>query len=466
MGYTIERLNNRKFLVTRQDTGAAQAYQLAMLSHNSIGSLLGFSMRYVNSESYYYYDITGLTDLKGIDKTAVVSAEAVSVLVAALYELSVNINEYLLDMDRVLLAPEYVYTDAGLDRFLFVYAPDSPAKSGASEEGLRRLFEFVLQHFDHTENREDTVMVYGIYSQILKGTFDPAVYMHAMKQGRKEDQENSFELPEARADTPVEFTETKPDAEGGHKAQSAEGLPGGQKKRKGFRAVSLLLGVVSAGSAALLIYPRSLPFERNSMMLLGVCVISAFGALIVTRIGQRPTDTEKGKMKGKRTKCEKLEIQEIKEAPAQRKETEIQDFSGKAGTPEPEDNTVRLQTEYPGENDKRALFDDATSPLPMVEDESAGMYLDDGNGRVFEIDNLPFVIGTNAVCDARLSDRTVSRRHVKLFRIGERLAAADLGSTNGTWLNGQKLEAGESRLLKDGDVLGLGTGHFTVHILE
>lgn len=55
----------------------------------------------------------------------------------------------------------------------------------------------------------------------------------------------------------------------------------------------------------------------------------------------------------------------------------------------------------------------------------------------------------------------VSRSHIELTRKGTLLDVKDLGSTNGTWLNGRQLKAGE-RVLRDGDYLHL--GHFELYV--
>lgn len=50
----------------------------------------------------------------------------------------------------------------------------------------------------------------------------------------------------------------------------------------------------------------------------------------------------------------------------------------------------------------------------------------------------------------------LSRRHAMLRRSGEYLELVDLGSRNGSHLNGYKLNPGESRRVKDGDEIQLG----------
>src|SRR6516165_3025014 len=46
------------------------------------------------------------------------------------------------------------------------------------------------------------------------------------------------------------------------------------------------------------------------------------------------------------------------------------------------------------------------------------------------------LVGKSPACDVRLSDPGVSRRHAALELAGRRLKIADLGSTNGTFVDG------------------------------
>jgi len=60
----------------------------------------------------------------------------------------------------------------------------------------------------------------------------------------------------------------------------------------------------------------------------------------------------------------------------------------------------------------------------------------------------------------------VSRRHCRLSRKHNRLVVTDLGSTNGTYLNGTLLAPYQEVALADGDQLILGTLHITVFFVR
>ena len=70
------------------------------------------------------------------------------------------------------------------------------------------------------------------------------------------------------------------------------------------------------------------------------------------------------------------------------------------------------------------------------------------------------LIGRLAECDIRLSDANVSRRHAAFMRVDDGWAIADLGSTNGTRLNGEVIDKAH---LHDGDIVEIGLTRFVYH---
>lgn len=68
------------------------------------------------------------------------------------------------------------------------------------------------------------------------------------------------------------------------------------------------------------------------------------------------------------------------------------------------------------------------------------------------------VIGRSSECQIALNDANVSRRHAEIRQIGEAYSLVDLGSTNGTEVNGQRIT--ETSLM-NGDVIGIGTTRIT-----
>jgi hypothetical protein len=76
------------------------------------------------------------------------------------------------------------------------------------------------------------------------------------------------------------------------------------------------------------------------------------------------------------------------------------------------------------------------------------------DGRRVPVGDRPVVIGRLSACDIPLGDPQVSRRHAEVRRDDEGFAVYDLGSTNGTVVNGTTVQ---ERRLTDGDELRIGS---------
>ena len=96
------------------------------------------------------------------------------------------------------------------------------------------------------------------------------------------------------------------------------------------------------------------------------------------------------------------------------------------------------------------LPDLAVDPVPEPPGEVVTLQFD---GRVVPITGDRLVLGRSRECDIRLADENVSRRHAEVRHEDEAYWVVDLGSTNGTELNGRKIQRAQ---LSDGDRITLG----------
>src|SRR4051812_2588440 len=84
-------------------------------------------------------------------------------------------------------------------------------------------------------------------------------------------------------------------------------------------------------------------------------------------------------------------------------------------------------------------------------------------GEMYKIETEKTVIGRGQKAQIRLLDDGISREHAQLLLQGERVVLQDLGSTNGTYCNGLKVDKKE---LADGDKILVGSTtilKFTYH---
>lgn len=95
-------------------------------------------------------------------------------------------------------------------------------------------------------------------------------------------------------------------------------------------------------------------------------------------------------------------------------------------------------------------------PQPPV-DLQAVLSVDDGSHRTYQLQRGSNIVGRGQDAAFRLPDTSVSRRHVDIYFDGQVAVMHDLGSTNGTSVNGSNVQTWQ---LADGDVIRV--GHSTV----
>jgi hypothetical protein len=92
---------------------------------------------------------------------------------------------------------------------------------------------------------------------------------------------------------------------------------------------------------------------------------------------------------------------------------------------------------------------------------TGALHLDDGSGRTYQLKQGANVIGRGQEAQFRLADTGVSRRHVEISWDGQVAMLTDLGSTNGTTVNGSPVQNWQ---LADGDVVRAGHSSIVVRI--
>jgi hypothetical protein len=113
----------------------------------------------------------------------------------------------------------------------------------------------------------------------------------------------------------------------------------------------------------------------------------------------------------------------------------------------PEGTYEQAYGHYGGEQPDYGYGQEAYRPL------SASLTLDDGSHRCHQLSQGATVVGRGQDAQFRLPDTGVSRRHLEITWDGQTAVLSDLGSTNGTTVNGTPVQTWQ---LVDGDVVRVG----------
>ena len=82
------------------------------------------------------------------------------------------------------------------------------------------------------------------------------------------------------------------------------------------------------------------------------------------------------------------------------------------------------------------------------------------NSKLPEINNIKkqeLIVGRSTGCDVLIDHNSISKKHVKIILKGDTIEIIDLGSTNGTYINGKKLITNKSYILNDFEELMIGS---------
>ena len=84
------------------------------------------------------------------------------------------------------------------------------------------------------------------------------------------------------------------------------------------------------------------------------------------------------------------------------------------------------------------------------------------DGRSFTLGDNPLTVGRSPQAGVVINDANVSRQHAEFWRTTEGVAVRDLGSTNGTFVNGHRIDAVSLSPRDDVQVGGL---HFRIELV-
>jgi predicted component of type VI protein secretion system len=89
------------------------------------------------------------------------------------------------------------------------------------------------------------------------------------------------------------------------------------------------------------------------------------------------------------------------------------------------------------------------------------MFASDGHRRRYPINRDMTVIGRREDCDLRIPLSDVSRKHCRLVKEADTVRVEDLGSSNGTFRNGERVQEAN---LEAGDTIKVGPVNFVIQI--
>lgn len=463
-----------------QGGNAGENYQRKMLASNKIERLLKCSVRNVNGEVYFYYEISSKVTLENLYQTKKMNAEQVRDLFHQILLICQNLGQYFMEESGLLMRPDYIYYDIESKKYFGLYYPEERAQE---ENPYEELLEFLLSHAA-LEDQKLADAVYRIYEMAEGRCFGLADALALL-----EEEETTAYDAEQPQDISNYFVENREDSiETDGLAENENEAKRGASKNRIYYTVFALLSLCGMG-AALWTYQTYILSEQELMILtcgaaaIGLCFLFSCAQIVLSVRREKRKASEEAALRqdiADEFRDEKpIVLQNVLEkgnlpvggsrenfrtdSPCKR--YGIDEMNGTNGV-----NGVngiygmhgehRAYEEYGtyGTHEGREAYG-ATVFVDIGKREAeCKLYaLDKKNKKHIELDQFPFTIGKMPGCvDCVLTDESISRLHARIEKRDGRMYLTDMNSTNGTFKNGLRMQPSETLEIEPGDEIRFG----------
>lgn len=456
----------KKYMVVPCPEGVV-GYQYRMIEMNRIDGILPCEVRYIDGDRFLYYEITGRQSMKSLFEDRRISGAQFRNFLQAIERISDILSEYLLDESQVVLCADQIFLDMNTDQYFFTYYPGEEEAStvfrfiadvidmsdkaaaacafrlcaleGDGKAALRQAVHEELNgeplSFDSLSSRSDREMAQG-YSY-KKQAYNYSNKNYDYEQAKSDSKSSTCGNPEISDSDAAE--EKKKAGKNKNRRRKTKGTKemrgdGMSTLRKAVRICLIALCILSAAGLIAAQYYLFISEREARLCLVGAALLTAGGILLTADF-----------------------ILRIRRDRAKRKADEqVCEFgnSGEENCDYRPDKLTREELLIHGNNGNNP------DTIFLQAEENAGRLYGSGNNRGsrIDLDKLPITIGkASAYADVLLEDGTVSRVHAKIYRTenGD-ICVKDLGSTNGTWVEGVRINPNENRVIERGQEVRFG----------
>ncbi len=384
-------------------------YEMRMLCKNHLEMFIPVREHFANGNVAYEYDITGYRNLEEYGARKGLGLKELTYLGGAIDRMRTTVEAYMLDMNQVLLSTKYIFIKDGDIKFTYCLE-----KKEDFFIQLKGMWEDVLAVLDHSDKRA-VMMAYGIYQDLLRGVFEPEKYLLAEKTEKAAEEEAVAEKEVVYTNQEIAKEEVIEEAE-----------------EENTQLKDILQVFVYGGSGAAIYGLAAMMIEKINILglgknfLIGLCVIGvALAALGRLGLAGRLKIFQRTKM------VEHTKEMEYKITPQEVANSQCP--------------TQFLSLE--------ALNSAKEEGLRLLHRESK---------KVIEVVKFPALLGNMPDCNVLIEGMGVSRVHAVITKQEDGIFIEDMESTNGTWINDEKIVPGRKYSINSGDTVRLATQEYEV----
>lgn len=433
--------------------GCGYLYQVRMLEDNKINNLIKPIVMEMDNNVYLKYEINSLYVLERYLREQKVNGHMLATWMKQLADCIFNMEKYLLLPDNIVLSCNYIFLDKETDELLIMYVPGYEKNI---VEQIKAFLEYCMQAFDSSD-RDGINLLYKIHARVSDGKCDVIELKNMVLQYENTFglSENCYEVSgscENIQDDFAQYTdinihksnERKNECKGDYKEDDKNEIKS-EKKVKISLFRKLILGV-NAVAFVYMLYMYFANRERVMALYAAILLLIVFVAHIVFCLIEPDEDIDEIM----REYCE-AELKDKYDEPKNNR------LGNNASNKYISDASVQESysiNEYSAEN--------STSERNVVH---RLVPLADGSLDDMDLTTavMPCVIGRGKKeTGYRIPTTQISRVHACIYSDEGFYYLEDRNSTNGTFINREKIEAFQRVKLNRGDIVSFAGEDFFV----
>lgn len=455
-----EQENNMRYMKMEFCNITEEAkYEIKMLMNNKISIFLPISIKTINNKNIYFYDVTSKQQFCKIYEFNKLQIKDVELILNSLESMAQIVNNYMLNLNSVMVTPDMLFLDLSNKKLMFTYIPICDEMdfelnfSQSFDNYIKELFDFIIEHFDHESDKKSVIKIYHIYQKIIQHEYNIIKISDLLY----EQEEISIQDNERNADNesdeivikeiPQEIIEDEVEC----------------KNKSLINTISVIKGIIAflfVLNAAKILAPEIIPLPYDGMTPIIVCVCLTALLLVLSKIPSYAF-----------IKLDKRSIkQPFTVSP------NIKCNSADNNT----DNNIMNNTTYNANDDFKNDFVDNNDSQSVEHTMLLSDYFEKSNKSKnikmtycgdddledICIDKLPCVVGSMSEhCNYVINSKIVSHIHMCILKIEDMYYIEDMNSTNGTYLNGERLIANERKEIKKDDLVLIATLPYKVEMI-
>lgn len=415
----------KSYMLIKTQNIDEEDYKVKMLCNNSIPGIIPISLRVFNNNIYVYYDISGKISLTGKYSGIKIKANDIKVLMYEMQKVIESAKEYMLDVNKIILDMDFIFETQNNKGIAFCYYPE---KKESFVDSLHLMLNKIIEMADHAD-RETVIISYGL---------------------QKMTQEENVTINEMLTFLGEQYKERNEEKVHGCKIEA--NIESGWEKE----SLNEEMKDITINTKEDNLRKKSMPYKDKNKK------ESKFaGGILKGDLFEKLKQT----IRRKKKTYESMEEMELSD----NREICVDDYH--EFYQEPYKETYRetyqrdCQQNYQENNVENFSDIEETVMLKTVL-ANTGVVLkcsDIERAQTIIPNEFPCIIGkSKKSSDCIIEDKTISRVHLRINEEEDGYYIEDLNSTNGTYLNGERIKPHQLEKINIGDIIKLSEIEYVV----